>query len=168
MQLTIVKPDNLVIVDKRPARINLTEFPGVPENLHALQWQDNAKHIEYTDEDNEALTELPLWVSPLIEQHQTIIKEEDAPPPEPTEPEKYRALVNQRDQFITETDWLVQRNSDQLLIGVPTNITYDQFTELQHWRQALRGLDEQYKTSDEWVWPEPPGFLIPRYMHAYP
>ena len=37
MRLTIVKDDNLVIVDKRAIRFDLAPY-DLPEKFHALQW----------------------------------------------------------------------------------------------------------------------------------
>lgn len=35
---------------------------NIPSDVHALQWQDNTGHIEYTDtRHNDDITELPDW-----------------------------------------------------------------------------------------------------------
>ena len=69
MQLTIVKPDNLVIVDNHGLEFDLSGF-DCPENLHALQWTADAQHIEFTDQPNEPLTELPEWAQGIMAEHQ--------------------------------------------------------------------------------------------------
>ena len=74
MRLTIVKPDNLVILDKRSHRLSLTDVPG---NLHALQWQGSQGHIEYSNQPNEAIRQLPGWTEPLIQEHQRLSDIED-------------------------------------------------------------------------------------------
>lgn len=82
----------------------------------------------------------------------------DTPPP-PSEEEIYASLVNQRNRYLAATDWLIQRTNDQLLIGAPADLQYSDFLEVQHWRQELRDLPEQYPTSEEWVWPDVPDGL---------
>ncbi len=74
MLLTIVKPDNLVMLDESPLNIDLDAYEH-PDNLHALQWRDNERHIEFNDQPNQALTELPSWVNPIIEEHQRLTKQ---------------------------------------------------------------------------------------------
>ncbi len=76
MQLTIVKPDNLVILDHRGLQFELDSF-DCPDNLHALQWTTESQNIEYTDQLNEPLTELPLWTQPVIEEHQRLIQQQN-------------------------------------------------------------------------------------------
>ena len=48
MYLTIVKPDNMTLIDWHPQTFNLLDY-GVPGNLHALQWQNDSGHIEYSN-----------------------------------------------------------------------------------------------------------------------
>ena len=77
MQLTIVKPDNLVIRDNQVLIIPLGEF-ALPEDFWALQWQGVNGHIEYekSDKPNEKITELPNWITPLTSEFDRIIEEQ--------------------------------------------------------------------------------------------
>jgi len=51
-----------VVVDK----LDLSSC-GIPADLHALQWNGSAGHIEFTDlRENEEITELPSWVSACV------------------------------------------------------------------------------------------------------
>ena len=77
MYLTIVKPDNLVLIDGQPQTLNLLDF-GVPENLHALQWQDSTGHIEYSNQPNEDISQLPEWTGAVIEGHRRMTGEQEA------------------------------------------------------------------------------------------
>ena len=170
MQLTIIKPDNLTIIDAESLTFDLSGFE-MPESFWALQWRHNQGEVEYDLRINphhnpDLITELPDWTAPIIEEYDRLKALKDNPP-EPTEEEKYAALVSQRNSYLTATDWLIQRNNDQLLIGAQADLEYNHFHELQHWRQSLRDLPEQYPTSDEWVWPYVPGFLVPDYLSIY-
>ena len=71
MYLTIVKPDNLTLVDRHPQAFNLLDF-GVPGNLHALQWQNDRGHIEYSNLPNEDISDLPGWVDPIVQEHRRL------------------------------------------------------------------------------------------------
>ena len=75
MNLTIVQPDNLTLIDNTPQRFDLSPF-DVPENLWALQWQQESGEIEYTGQPNEPITELPGWTTPIIEEHQRLTEEQ--------------------------------------------------------------------------------------------
>ena len=77
MYLTIVKPDNLVLIDRQPQTLNLLDF-GVPGNLHALQWQNNTGHIEYSNQPNEEISLLPKWTGAVIEEHRRMTGEQEA------------------------------------------------------------------------------------------
>ena len=77
MELTIVQPDNLTIIDKTPQRFDLSGF-GLPPNFWALQWRVTDGEVEYTDQPNEPITTLPGWTLPIIEEHQRITEEQAA------------------------------------------------------------------------------------------
>lgn len=154
MRVTIVRDDNLVIIDQRPIHFDLAPF-ALPAHLRALQWRGDQGEIEYDDGTlNEVIDDLTPY-QPIIDEYHRLTALEDQPPP-PTEAEQYRALVARRDVLLNASDWLVQRHDDQHLIGAPASIPYDQFLCVQQWRQALRELPETYFTSDSWVWPEVP------------
>ena len=76
MQLTIVKPDSLVILDRRSQSLNLTDF-DIPGNLHALQWQDKQGHIEYSNQPNDTISQLPGWAEPVIQEHRRLTELQD-------------------------------------------------------------------------------------------
>ncbi len=75
MELTIVQPDNLTIIDKTPQRFDLSGY-GLPANLWALQWRVTDGEVEYTDQPNEHITTLPGWTLPIIEEHQRLTEEQ--------------------------------------------------------------------------------------------
>ena len=78
MKLSIIVPDKTIYKD-RPfynERIcytleNWAESPtadgGPPANVHALQWDETAGHIEFTDgTNNEIITTLPEWANQAV------------------------------------------------------------------------------------------------------
>ena len=63
MKLTIIKDDNAIYKDgKSYSNFNLNE---VPNDVHALQWDNNVGYIEFVNcyKSNEEITELPLWAN---------------------------------------------------------------------------------------------------------
>lgn len=67
MKLTIIPSDGAVYKDG--LSYSGLALQGVPEGVHALQWQDTKGWIEYNDTDltddykppNEVINELPQW-----------------------------------------------------------------------------------------------------------
>ena len=59
MKLTIIKDDGAVYVDGL-SYANLV-LNSIPANVHALQWDGLAGHIEYIDLVNETIDALPTW-----------------------------------------------------------------------------------------------------------
>ena len=75
MQLTIVKSDNLVLIDNQAQTFDLSGY-ALPENLWALQWQNTSGEIEYTDKNNETIDVLPDWTTLIIAEHQSLAEEQ--------------------------------------------------------------------------------------------
>lgn len=167
MRLTIVKDDDLVIVDQHPIRFDLTPFL-LPENLHALQWYEDHGEEEFNDgTPNNPINDISPY-QPIIDEHSRLKIIEDNPPP-PDEYQKYSELVSQRDGYLAQTDWLVTRHRDQMLATDITisSLDEEQHQQLQTWRQELRELDDNYPTSDVWIWPDAPEFMD-KYLEQYP
>jgi len=66
MKLTIIKDDGAVYKDS-VSYANLS-LPTIPNNVHALQWNNSTGHIEFVDniKANEAITELPSWANDAL------------------------------------------------------------------------------------------------------
>lgn len=68
-----------------------------------------------------------------------------------------------RDSALQNTDWLVFRHQEQLLLNVPTTLSEEQFSELLNYRQALRDLGASYtlfiSLSNDIVWPTKPTWI---------
>lgn len=81
MRLTIIRGDNTVIVDGRALSVDLS---GLPDNLHAVQWDGLAGHVEYNDgTPNEKLEAITAWQA-VVDAWEAVRQVEDAPPSEPT------------------------------------------------------------------------------------
>ena len=74
MQLTIVKQDNLVLIDNQAQTFDLSAY-SLPETLWALQWQETRGEIEYTDKNNEKIDTFPEWTKPIIAEHRRLTEE---------------------------------------------------------------------------------------------
>lgn len=75
MKLTIVKEDNIILVDGLAQSFDLSGY-SLPENLWALQWQYKAGEIEYTDENNETIDSLPDWTNAVVEEHKRLVEDQ--------------------------------------------------------------------------------------------
>lgn len=70
MKLTIIRADGAVYKDG-VVFIGL-DLSGVPQNVHALQWDTDAGWIEFVNESefrkppNESITELPSWANDAL------------------------------------------------------------------------------------------------------
>lgn len=157
MKLTIVKADNLVIVDELALSFDLTPYK-LPANFWALQWFKNGGEIEYTDKPNEVIKDLSRYQG-IIEKHAKLKAEAEAPPPEPTEAEKYAALIIERDSRLAATDWLILRHTDEASLDNGYSLNPDEYRSVLAYRKALRDLPQNSPTSSVWVWPPLPTIL---------
>ena len=72
MKLTIVKEDNMVLVDGKSLELDLSTIT-FPENFWALQWNGSSGHIEYNNPmiQNDEITSLPDWANVCVTKWQT-------------------------------------------------------------------------------------------------
>ena len=75
MRLTIVKEDNLVLIDRQVQTFDLSGYE-LPESFWALQWQETSGEIEYTDKNNEKIDTVPEWTKPIIAKHRRLTEEQ--------------------------------------------------------------------------------------------
>lgn len=151
-RLTIITDDLLVIVDNYPV-----VFPSLdlPEGVHAVQWLSGDGEVEYRHPAmNEKFKDLSPF-SHIIAEHQRL-KELELTLLEPTEAEQYAVLISGRNAQLQATDWLVLRHLDEKYFQGETTLTKEKYRELLVYRDLLRELPQQYKSSLEWKWPELP------------
>ena len=78
MKLTIIKDDGAVYKDNVSfANLSLST---IPNDVHALQWNDDVGHIEFVNnvKANEVITELPSWANDALIAWQTAYDVEQA------------------------------------------------------------------------------------------
>jgi len=133
--VTVVPSDNIIIVDGESLRF---EFDA-PANIHAIQWDGQQGHIEYTDGPNEVLTAsnatiqgfVDLWQAEKAKVEQAAAA---AQAEYDSESAKFTRLRTARDTRLAATDYL-------LMSDYP--IATEQLTAVMAYRQALRDLPSQ-------------------------
>jgi len=72
MRVTIVKEDNVVLVDGEALNFDLSTIT-FPENFWALQWNGSSGHVEYNSPmiQNDEITSLPDWANVCVTKWQT-------------------------------------------------------------------------------------------------
>lgn len=151
MRLTIIRDMGLVHVDGRGH--DEQDMTGVPENVHALQWDGESGEIEFVDNTpNQEITALPAWASDKATGMSTKLAEEEAEALRLEEeakayaesPEgKAEAIRTERDRLITETDWWAL-----------SDVTMTE--EQSAYRQALRDITSQVGFPENVNWPTKP------------
>jgi hypothetical protein len=78
MKLTIIKNDGAVY--KNSVSYANLSLPTIPNDVHALQWNDDVGHIEFVNnvKANEVITELPSWANDALIAWQTAYDVEQA------------------------------------------------------------------------------------------
>ena len=99
MRLTIVPIDNNVIKDNVPLNctIDLSSC-SIPSNIRALQWKETSGWLEFWDQDNQDITELPSWVACCVSKYdEAMAPKPDLPPNAGLNKDKAIALLQQTD-----------------------------------------------------------------------
>jgi hypothetical protein len=99
MLLTIIPVDGNVVKDK-VGYINLDlSSCAIPSNVRALQWQETAGWLEFWDQQNEDITELPSWTNCCLAAW-TVANTPVPPSPPAAEFNKETAIA-----ILQRTDW---------------------------------------------------------------
>jgi hypothetical protein len=100
MRLTIVPIDNNVIKDNVPldCTIDLSSC-AIPSNIRALQWRETSGWIEFWNQDNQDITELPSWVACCVAKYDEAMAPK--PPTPPTAEENKITAIT----LLQSTDW---------------------------------------------------------------
>ncbi len=98
MHLTIVVPDQLVVIDGYPLEMELSNF-SLPDQLHALQWLDDQGEEEYNDTSfNKSIQSLENYQL-IINEHDRLKVIAETPPPPPTYQELIKEYTGKLDGF---------------------------------------------------------------------
>lgn len=143
MKVTIVKIDNLVIIDLHPIVFDLSKFT-FEKKFHALQWDGDIGEVEYTDNKQNKIINTLDDYQPVIDEYYTI-KDEQENQPKPTPEDKYNEMIIKRNKVLTDSDWLILRHKDQLETGINPVLTPESYKETLEWRQQLRDIPENIK-----------------------
>jgi len=141
MKLTIIPSDKVVVIDYKGISFGL-DNAAIPQNIHALQWDSSSGHIEYTDSDNIAISELPEWANTCV----TLWNEQEAilsAPVIKTENDIEKEAREHRSALMFDTDWWA--TSDRTMSAEQTA-----------YRQALRDITLQAGFPNEVIWPTKP------------
>ena len=68
---------------------------------------------------------------------------------------QWERIRSQRDQKLSDTQWIMDRHSEQVAHGIAPSLTDKQVKAFADYRQALRDITEA-KSADDVVWPENP------------
>ena len=100
MRLTIVPIDNTVIKDNTSLDcvIDLSSC-AIPPNIRALQWRETSGWLEFWDQDNQDITELPSWSACCV------AKYDEAISPKPPTPTTAEANKETAVSLLQSTDW---------------------------------------------------------------
>ena len=169
MKLTIVYSDNLVVINENQQYFDLSVYP-FPKDFWALQWSNDFGEIEYKTQNNEKINILPDWTEVIIQKHKELKKQSETPPLPPTEKEQYEKVINQRNQLLKNSDWVVLRYKDQFALGIFTTLSEAAYQATLVWRQQLRDMpqsmvqtvaksasgDSVEDAAPNWTWPPLP------------
>ena len=75
---------------------------AIPSNVRVLQWQETSGWLEFWDQDNQDITELPSWVNCCLTAWDQANNPPPPPPPSPptTDENKQTAVY-----LLQQTDW---------------------------------------------------------------
>ena len=161
-RVTVVPADRLIIVNGEALHF---DYPA-PANLHALQWDREQGHIEWTDDYNMALASslyddevapyVRLWEAEKARLAAEAESAETARLAEyNSDPARYARLRAERDRRVAATDYLVMPDYP---------LTDHAKAAVSAYRQALRDLPQQAGApwdggGEETPWPDQPAVL---------
>jgi hypothetical protein len=102
MLLTIIPVDGNVKKDEVGYLDLDLSSCGIPSNVRVLQWQETSGWLEFWDQQNEDITELPSWVDCCLTAWDAANNPPPPPPPSPptAEDNKQTAI-----SLLQQTDW---------------------------------------------------------------
>ena len=102
MQLTIIPVDGNVKKDGVGYITLDLSSCGIPSNIRALQWRETSGWIEFWNQQNEDITELPSWVNCCLTVWDTANNPPSPPPPSPPTAEENKQTAI---RLLQESDW---------------------------------------------------------------
>nr|DAF07317.1 MAG TPA: tail assembly chaperone protein [Caudoviricetes sp.] len=161
-RVTVVPADRLIIVDGEALYFDFQ----APANLHALQWDGEQGHMEWTDDYNmmldaslyndEVAPFVALWEAEKARLAAEAASAETARLAEyNSDPARYARLRTERDRRVAATDYLVMPDYP---------LGDDAKAAVSAYRQALRDLPQQAGApwdggGEDTPWPDQPAVL---------
>jgi len=144
-RITIINnEDGTVDVNLNGENVKHVPTTNLDSNVHAVQWYGDHGEVEYKDHNKE-ITDFSEFDAILADRQNQVDRiTQAALDNEPSEEGKDRT---NRDDLLTDTDWIVIKYMD---IGQPVP------QEWSDYRQALRDITEQDGFPGNVVWPEKP------------
>ena len=155
MKLTIVVEDNLIAVNNISIRVSENSLSWIPEDVRAIQWNNNQGHIEYVDNSpNTIITELGIY-----EQAIQIFNAEN------------ERIEKEKEEYWANYDWMkdFREMRNRILLNcdwtqsIDAPISESKKIEWQLYRQQLRDLPQSITDAKSMVldknhssWPIPP------------
>jgi hypothetical protein len=137
MRVTLIRDDNLIIVDGRAINVDLSDLPA---DLHAVQWFGTDGHVERQGLPNQPIASLgdfQTWISRWNEAAAAL----DAPPPPPT-PDQILAAKKAERQAIV----------DAIVVTVSSGKVFDGNEEAQsRMSRAIQTAEIASIPSTTWV-----------------
>lgn len=133
MKLSIIPSDGTVC--ENGICYTSLSWEGTPNNVHALQWNNNAGWLEFNDGmPNEEINALPLWA--INAEIAWNVAANPPPPPAPTPEQIQDQNKATASQLLQETDWVEipsvsNQSNNPHLINLSEFLTY---------RNLLRGI----------------------------
>ena len=119
---------------------------AIPSNVRVLQWQETSGWIEFWNQDNQDITELPSWVACCVAKYDVAIAPKPVLPPTAEENKETAVNLLQLNDWTTIPDVSDPSKSNPYLSNVNDFVTY---------RNAIR----QYAVNPvagNIDWPTPP------------
>jgi len=149
MQLTIIKPDQVVIKDGR--LISPIDMSSMPDGVRVVQWLETIGHEEMEDFSNRTLYDLAPYqtIITLFDQAANVIDNPPPPTPEEIEEQNKEEALATRSLLISklrEHDSLIQH-------GLPTVLTPEDIVEYENQIRLMQTVAE-YPPNTEFNFPD--------------
>ena len=126
MRLTIIRDMGLVHIDGRG--YDELDMTGVPEEIHALQWDGEKGEIEYASSDipNESVSVMPAWASSKSSEVYALLaaddkKEADAKAAHEaylaSDQYKKDTAISESKEYLNTTDWVISKIAEIQALG---------------------------------------------------
>ena len=126
MRLTIIRDMGLVHIDGRG--YDEIDMTGVPDEIHALQWDGEKGEIEYvsSDKPNELVSVMPSWASAKSSEVYAMLAADDKKDADAkaaheaylaSDQYKKDTAIAESKEYLSSTDWVVVKISEVSATG---------------------------------------------------